>query len=344
MESRAATAPHDQPQSGEPPSNDLAGTRLRLLYELGCAFAARVDLDDLSALVVAKCRDAFDAEGVSILLLDAHRNELYVPYVADADPEVTARLLSLRFPADRGIAGAVLQSGRSVRIDDVATDPRFYGGVDRRTGVTTRNLLCAPLTSRQGTIGVVQVLNRRDSGSFTDDDLAFLDALAGSVAVAIENARFYAQLKQQVAALEAAVHEHNELLALHRELDIANRIQQSILPRTFPAFSGRTDFEIFAAMLPAREVGGDFYDFFLIDEDRLGFLIGDVSGKGVPAALFMAVSRTLLKSIALEGTPPGECLRRVNSLLIPENSAEMFVTVFYAILNTATGEIEYASG
>src|SRR5574341_2106883 len=197
MGSRAASAPRDQARSDDPSS-----TRLRLLYDLGCAFAARVDLDELSALVVAKCRDAFDAEGVSILLLDAHRNELYVPYVADADPEVTARLLSLRFPADRGIAGAVLQSGRSVRIDDVATDPRFYGGVDRRTGVTTRNLLCAPLTSRQGTIGVVQVLNRRDGGSFTDDDLAFLDALAGSVAVAIENARFYAQLKQQVAALE----------------------------------------------------------------------------------------------------------------------------------------------
>ena len=91
--------------------------------------------------------------------------------------------------------------------------------------------------------------------------------------------------------------------------DIAASIQQSILPRVFPPFPERADFDLYAAMIPAREVGGDFYDFFLIDADRLGLLVADVSGKGVPAALFMAVSRTLLKATALEGLPPGECLR-----------------------------------
>src|ERR1700687_2006495 len=289
------------------------GARLRLLYELGCAFAARVDLDDLSALIVAKCRDVLDAEAASILLLDAERNELYFPYVADEDPAVAARLLSLRFPADRGIAGAVIQGGRALRIDDVMADQRFYGGVDRHTGLVTRNILCAPLRSRQGTIGVIQVLNRR-GGSFTDDDLDFLDALGGSVAVAIENARFYTQLRQQVAALEEAVHEHNQLVALRHELEIARDIQMSILPRTFPPFPARTDFDLFAEMIPAREVGGDFYDFFLIDDERLGLVIGDVSGKGMPAALFMAVSRSLLKSTALKGLAPGEWLQHVNRL------------------------------
>src|SRR5207249_4946256 len=116
----------------------------------------------------------------------------YFPYVADEDPEVAARLASLRFPATQGIAGVVLQGGHSLRIDDVTTDPRFYAAVDQKTGVTTRALLSAPLTTRQGTIGVLQVLNRRGGLPFAPDDLGFLEALAGSVAVAIDNARLYA--------------------------------------------------------------------------------------------------------------------------------------------------------
>jgi serine phosphatase RsbU (regulator of sigma subunit)/anti-sigma regulatory factor (Ser/Thr protein kinase) len=317
--------------------------RLRLLYELGCAFAARVELDDLVSLVVRKCREVLDAEGAAVLLLDPQRHELYFPYVADDDPAVATRLRQLRFPADHGIAGAVLRSGRPLRVDDVAQDPRFYAGVDRRSGLTTRNILTAPLTARQGAIGVLQVLNHRD-GNFSDADLDFLDALAGSVAVAIENARMYAQLKQQVAALEQAVHEHNDLVALRRELDIASSIQQSILPRTFPPFPDRLDFQIFAAMIPAREVGGDFYDFFFVDHERLALVIGDVSGKGVPAAIFMAVSRTALKSTALAGQPPDACLRQVNNLLCLDNRAELFVTIFYGILNTRTGELAYCNG
>jgi sigma-B regulation protein RsbU (phosphoserine phosphatase) len=93
-----------------------------------------------------------------------------------------------------------------------------------------------------------------------------------------------------------------------------------------------------------KEVGGDFYDFFLIDKDRLGLVIGDVSGKGVPAAIFMAVSRTLLKATALKGLPAGECLASVNNLLCLESTASMFVTIFYGIFNTATGELDYANG
>ena len=313
------------------------GERASLLYELGCAFAERKELDELVPLVMAKCRDVLDAEGASVLLLDVQRNELYFPYVAQEDATAAAQLRELRFPADQGIAGAVLQGGRSIRVDDAASDPRFYSGVDHHTRITTRALLSVPLRGRLGAIGVIQVLNPVSGGCFTDDDLAFLEALAGSVSVAIENARFYAQLREQVAALERAVHEHHELLTIRRELDIARNIQQSILPRTFPPFAERHDFEIFAEMIPAREVGGDFYDFFLIDDERLGLVIGDVSGKGVPAALFMAVTRTLLKSTALTGLPPAACLQRVNSLLCLENASEMFVTLFYGILHTGNG-------
>jgi serine phosphatase RsbU (regulator of sigma subunit) len=280
------------------------------------------------------------AESASILLHDAERGELYFPYVAEVDVETEKELQDLRIPADRGIAGAVLRSGRALKIDDTANDPRFFSGVDRRTGGVTRNMLCAPLRSHQGPIGVIQVRNHK-KGGFGEADLAFLDALGGSVAVAIENARMYRQLTDQVEALERAVREHNELLSLRRELDIARDIQQSILPQSFPA---RTDLQVFAQMIAADEIGGDFYDFFFLDNDRIGVLIGDVSGKGVPAALFMAMTRTLLRSTAAVCGSTGECLKRVNALLIPDNKAEMFVTVFYGILDIPSGRFQYSNG
>ncbi|MBN2355425.1 SpoIIE family protein phosphatase [candidate division KSB1 bacterium] len=144
--------------------------------------------------------------------------------------------------------------------------------------------------------------------------------------------------------LKEAVLSRDQLVALHQELDIAHAIQMSMLPKKFPAFPDRREFDIYAEMLPAREVGGDFYDFFLIDHDHLGLIIGDVSGKGVPAALFMAVSKTMLKSTALKGVPPDECLRLVNRILYMESIASMFVTVFYGILDITSGEALYCNG
>ena len=97
-------------------------------------------------------------------------------------------------------------------------------------------------------------------------------------------------------------------------------------------------------MLTAKEVGGDFYDFYFIDEDRLAFAVGDVSGKGIPAAIYMAVSRTLLKAIAHQIVNPGEVLRKLNTLLIPESESATFVTVFFGVLNIRTGELQYSNG
>jgi sigma-B regulation protein RsbU (phosphoserine phosphatase) len=140
-----------------------------------------------------------------------------------------------------------------------------------------------------------------------------------------------------------ALHEHDQLISIRHDLNVAREIQQGILPKTFPPFPGRTDFEIFANMVAAKEVGGDFYDFFMIDNNRLGFVIGDVSGKGIPAAIFMAVSRTLIRATGLKGMPAGECLQYANNLLCNESVSCMFVTVFYGIMNMQTGEMEYAN-
>jgi Nif-specific regulatory protein len=179
--------------------------RLQLLYELGCAFTARTDLDELIPLVMAKCREVLAAEGAAVLLLDDDENELYFPYAAEEREEVAERLRTLRFPASQGIAGAVVQTGRGVRVDDVATDSRFYRAIDRDTGLSTRCLLAAPLVARQGVVGVVQVVNRLGGGTFDDTDLVFLSALAGSIAVAIENAQLYARLRASEETLRAQV-------------------------------------------------------------------------------------------------------------------------------------------
>ncbi len=149
---------------------------------------------------------------------------------------------------------------------------------------------------------------------------------------------------QQLRMLKEADQNRRQLAIVQRELSIARSIQQSMLPHGLPPFPGSENLDIAATMQPARNVGGDFYDYFLIDSERLGVVIGDVSGKGVPAAIFMAMTRTALKAIALRGEPPGDCLREVNAILCRENQAEMFVTIFYGILNFRTGEFLYSNG
>ena len=130
---------------------------------------------------------------------------------------------------------------------------------------------------------------------------------------------------------------------IHAELNVARRIQADALPSVFPAFPDRSDFDIYAMMVPAKEVGGDFYDFFLVDEAHLAIVIGDVSDKGVPAALFMMTTKTLLKARACRGGTPAEILRDVNDQLCVGNRSGMFVTVYLAILDLKTGECHSAN-
>ncbi len=135
-----------------------------------------------------------------------------------------------------------------------------------------------------------------------------------------------------------------QLEALTYDLDMAARIQQKILHQDFPVFQDDNRFKIFANMIAARHVGGDFYDFFKFDEDHLAFFIGDVAGKGMPAAIYMAVCRTMLKAIGSEVADPAECIEKVNNMLIPESDISTFVTVFYGMLNVKTGEFSYCNG
>ena len=138
--------------------------------------------------------------------------------------------------------------------------------------------------------------------------------------------------------------EHQQLESLKTDLAVASEIQQAILPRVFPPFPELVDqIDMAALMVPAKDVGGDFYDIFRIDEDHFGFTIADVSGKGIPAAIFMAVSRTLIRATGIRGGSPSDCLAYSNKLLSSESVDCMFVTVFYGIYNIKTGEVTYCN-
>ena len=153
-------------------------------------------------------------------------------------------------------------------------------------------------------------------------------------------ATMYREVGAYIAKLEMVTAEKERIGA---ELDVAAKIQSSMLPCIFPAFPDRNEFDIYATMDPAKEVGGDFYDFFMVDADHLAFVVADVSGKGVPAALFMVIGKTLIKDHTGLHDDLGEVFTEVNNILCASNSEEMFITAFEGVLNLKTGELRYVN-
>ncbi len=200
---------------------DREQERFELLLELSRAFSARLDLDELLPLVLQRCKEVLGAEGCSILLLDASRTQLTFPATSSVTPGVDERLRGLSFPASHGVAGEVLRSGNAIRVSDVGRDAHFYSEVDELTGTRTTEMLCAPLRTHEGVTGVIEVLNCLE-GSFDDEDLAFIDALAGSVAVAIENARLVDHIRQSEIQLQ------QEVTGLRREIVHRGRFSEVI--------------------------------------------------------------------------------------------------------------------
>ena len=143
--------------------------------------------------------------------------------------------------------------------------------------------------------------------------------------------------------LERQIRDSADKQQIESELNVATHIQTSMLPRIFPAFPTRREFDIYAIMKPAKEVGGDFYDFFLVDENHLAVVVADVSGKGVPAALFMVIAKTLIKDHAKQGTSPEVVFTEVNRLLCEANDEGMFVTAWMGVLNLSTGHLDYVN-
>src|SRR5262245_2533817 len=188
--------------------------------------------------------------------------------------------------------------------------------------------LTQPVRSLASAMGDVQKgnLNVQLPVRSTDE----VGALTDPFNFVVQQLRAKEQIKQTFGKIES-------------ELKIAHEIQMSMVPKTFPAFPERSEFDIFATLVPAKEVGGDLYDFFFIDDDHLCFAVGDVSGKGVPASLFMAVTKTLFRATAGNGGTPGEILARLNVEICRDNESCMFVTFFCGILNLRTGQVDYSN-
>jgi sigma-B regulation protein RsbU (phosphoserine phosphatase) len=298
---------------------------LNALLRVSKALASEIRLDDLLQVIVEKAAEVMDADRATLFLYDETRNELWSKTTQKLE------IKEIRLPLGVGIAGTVAKTRTAINIPDTYADARFDPDFDKETGYRTRSILCLPLIgSGDRLIGVIQVLNKKDQEVFNEADESLLSGLSAHVTVALERARL----------IEAYV----EKQRMEETLKLAHDIQMSMVPKIFPPFPDRSEFDIFATLAPAKEVGGDFYDFFFIDNDHLCFAVGDVSGKGVPASLFMAVTKTLFRATASNGGTPGEILARLNAEICRDNESCMFVTLFCAILNIRTGQVDYSNG
>ncbi|MCL7455399.1 MAG: SpoIIE family protein phosphatase, partial [Anaerolineae bacterium] len=230
------------------------------------------------------------------------------------------------FQISRGVVERVLREGRALLTSDAQSDDRL----SLRTSIHAlglRSILCAPLKAKDHTIGAIYVDNRLHAGIFLPDDLELLTAIASSAAIAIENARLY----------EVAV----EKGRMERELQMARSVQASLLPRSTPQVPG---WEIAARWRPARQVAGDYYDFLTGSGPEAGIVIADVSGKGMPAALFMALTRSIVRaSLSLSSDLAGD-IGRANRLISADAAEDgTFVTLFYACLASGTGDVSYVN-
>lgn len=204
----------------------------------------------------------------------------------------------------------------------------------------TRRILVAPINLLASATG--DFVRRRESEDGVRGVLEIPNLDTGD-----ELGHLYRSVRQMEADIYTYIDNLTAVTAekerIGAELDVAKHIQASMLPCIFPAFPERTELDIYATMTPAKEVGGDFYDFFLVDDDRLAMVMADVSGKGVPAALFMVIAKTLIKNVAQTGLSPKTVLEKVNNQLCINNEAEMFVTVWLGILEISTGKMTCAN-
>lgn len=294
------------------------------LLRVSQAMGKNVGLENLLPIIVDKTSEVMNTERSTLFLCDASGRSMR------SWRGGVAKAVGATLSSDRGIVGRVVRTGQVANVSNVELDPDFDPAVDLEFGERANNLLAVPVLDNRGrTVAVLATLNRKSNQAFDEDDQTLLAALAAQTQVALERE----QLNQ--SALEKR--------KLDEALKFAQTIQMGMLPNIFPdPATSRTD--LAALLIPAKVVGGDFYDFFELGEDKVGLVIADVSGKGVPAALFMAKSMTLIRALASVGRSPAEVLRAANEELALDNAASMFVTVFIGVLDRARGVLVYANG
>lgn len=297
--------------------------RLTSLMEITNIINSTWELNRLLNLVMELAAKVMKAEISSLILVDEDIKELVYEVVIG---EKGKELKKFRLKMEEGIAGWVAQKGQPLLIPDVSKDTSIPPRMIEKIDLHGKSILCAPLKMKERVIGVVEVINKLGGGTFTQEDLELFASLAQQIAIAIANARLYQK------GIDAQ--------RWTQELAIARNLQESILPKNFPQIKGC---DIAAVTIPAEEIGGDFYDFIPFTTESVGIVIADVSGKSIPAALYTAMIRTLLRAEAREKLSPAEILFRINRYIIEDFQYRMFVTLVYAVLDVRLKRLIYVN-
>ncbi len=294
---------------------------LSILYEMNLNFASSIDLKETLNTVFYNILNVIQAEAGSIFLVDELSNTL-VCRICQGPKDITGA----HVPFGKGIVGHVAKTRMVDVTTDVKHDSRHYPDIDEQSGFVTRSMVSVPLISKDDLLGVIQVINKKGGKTFLQEDVNLLQSLSSGAAMALQNARFSQRLLQEER--------------IKSELLIAHQIQQGILPRPF---AGHPDIHFEAVNQSAKDVGGDFYDYFKLNEQEFGFMVGDVCGKGVPAAIFMASSRSIIKSQSLANSSPASVIHFSNRLIAEDAQHGIFVTVFYAVYHTETRLLRFTN-
>jgi phosphoserine phosphatase RsbU/P len=302
------------------PYEERISGHLELLSSMGQDFATSLDIDETLHQGLARITDYVGAEGGALFLLD-EKGEKLTCTACVGETEITGLTLN----SDEGIVGRCVQLDVGEIVRDVSTDPNFQNSVDAQTGFTTLSILCAPMSVKEERIGAIELVNKRTGdGLFDEHDLHLLRSLSSSAALATKNARMAEALVEQER--------------VRRELELAAEIQRGLLPD-----AGDDSSPIHGVNCPARTVSGDFYDFFPLDDGRIYFNLGDVSGKGMNAALLMAKTASLFRCLGKTIHQPGRLLSMINDEICETVTRGMFVTMAGGIYDPKTGIVKLAN-
>ena len=311
------------------------------LHGLGEAFRETIKSHDLHRLIVEGATRILDAHGGALYLADRTGTKLAPAFISKGCPplvEVPAHILQqasvtpvalesfLRLHSvitGEGVLGRVWQTGQPVCLNDLSEAPEL--AKLRDSALATASIMAAPLLYGKQNMGVLALGNGRMGAPFSQSDFVVFKSIAEQSAFALYNAIIYS--------------EANEKKRLDHDLEIARDIQRILLPSQAPAVNG---FEISGINVPARQVSGDYFDYIKVDDQRLGVAIADVSGKGVPASLIMAICRSVLRSQSANNPSPADVLRKVNRQLYPDIKEDMFISMAYIILDPANNRVTLA--
>jgi len=293
---------------------------LKSLLDIIKALTVEKNLEEILKLIIRSATQVLDAERSSLFLYDEDSGELYTT--------ITDRLeiREIRIPADQGIVGAAASSLAMVNIPDAYEDERFNPAFDHQTGFRTRAVLAAPLLTHEGKlIGVIQVLNKRE-GVFNEYDEELLGAFCTHAAIAIDNANL--------------VQQYVEKKRLERSMQIAREVQQNLIPSEELDVQG---VDVAYWYSSCESVGGDYYDFIQLDENRFVLVVADVSGHGLAPALLMAEARALIRATVLTTVDLVKATRFVNDLLIGDLSQGRFITCVIVLVDLGRNMLDYVS-